>query len=440
MGRYVLPAVGGLLAVLALVAYAHAQTNAAGGGNTTQKSKIRILAITAPPLANEQLPDGGLALALVAASLSQAGPGAAPESTVRWTKQALNLQDLADPSVDFWLPVDGADCDHPNNLTQASAALCDSTLFSDPILQVVLGLFTLSNSTFKFDTDDSILGKTICLSRDQDLSALNGNGRNWASYKRVSVMRRATLLDCVAAVQARDADTFVATDLEGNYLLRGLGLTPYFAMQPRPLGTVTVHAVVWRDHPRGADLINALNQGLKRLRESEAYSTIVQKHLIAAASAATASSGREDSGSAQRASVAAATTAPEPPGTAALTGAAPPAAAPSATSPPATSLKPAAPMPDPASRETALKYLKRGNEELAEGRVAPARLLYERAAETGLPQAAMALAGTYDAAELNQPHLRNVVPDAAEARRWYERAQALGAAEAGARLQRLGSN
>jgi TPR repeat protein len=101
---------------------------------------------------------------------------------------------------------------------------------------------------------------------------------------------------------------------------------------------------------------------------------------------------------------------------------------------------PAAPPPlDKESRERALKFVKRGSEELAEGRVAPARLLFERAAEMGLSQAAMALAGTYDAVELNQPHLRNVLPDPAEARRWYERAQALGAAEADARLQRLGA-
>ncbi len=83
--------------------------------------------------------------------------------------------------------------------------------------------------------------------------------------------------------------------------------------------------------------------------------------------------------------------------------------------------------------------MKRGGEELAEGRVAPARLLFERAAEMGLAQAAMALAATYDAAELNGPHLRNVLPDPTEARRWYERAHALGAADADARLQRLGT-
>jgi TPR repeat protein len=75
---------------------------------------------------------------------------------------------------------------------------------------------------------------------------------------------------------------------------------------------------------------------------------------------------------------------------------------------------------------------------LAQGRVAPARQLDARAADLGLAEAAMALAATYDAAELKQPHLRGIRPDAREARRWYERARALGAPDAAQRLQRLG--
>jgi ABC-type amino acid transport substrate-binding protein len=413
MGRYLLPAFGAILAALALLTHAQGQTKGDAGGSG-QKSGLRILALGAPPLADEQLPEGGVALALVSASLRHAGPDASPESSVRWTTETLTPQLLSDPSVDLSLPVENADCDNPNNLTPTSAALCDASVFSDPILQVVIGLFTLTNSPFKFDTDDSILGKTVCLSREHDLSALNGNGRNWASYKRITVLRRATLLDCVAAVQAREADTFVATDLEGKHLLRRLGLAPFFSMQPRPLATGAVHAVVWRDHARASDMLNALNQGLKRLKQGDAYSAIVQKHLIAAASASVASTRRE-------------------PAPAQRVAAASPSAAPRAAAPKAA----AVPVLDPESRERAQRYLKRGHEELAEGRIAPARLLYERAAEMGLAQAAMSLAATYDAAELNKPHLRNVLPDAEEARRWYGRAGALGAADAGMRLQRL---
>ncbi len=415
IGRFALPAIGGFLAVLGLLTHARAQT---ADVSAASKPRVRILAVAAPPLTDERLPEGGVVLALVRASLSRVGTGAAPESIVKWTGERLTPQLLKDPSIDLSLPVESADCDRPNNLTQSSAALCDSAVFSEPLLQVVLGLFTSSNSTFKFDTDQSIFGKSICLSRDHDLSALNGDGRNWASYKRVTVVRRATLLDCIAAVQANDADTFVATDLEGIHLLRRLGLTQYFTLLPRPLATSSIHAVVSRDHARGPDLIATLNDGLKKLKEGDAYASIVQRHLIAAASAPAAASG-------------ALTQRKEPPST--VTAAAPQATAAAAPQAPAPKL-------DPESRERALKFVKRGTEELAEGRIAPARLLFDRAAEMGLALAAMALAATYDAAELKRPHLRNVLPDSAEARRWYEQARALGAAEAGARLQRLGVN
>jgi hypothetical protein len=257
--------------------------------------------------------------------------------------------------------------------------------------------------------------------RDHDLSALNANGRNWASYKRVTVLRRPTILDCVAAVQARDADAFVATDLEGTFLLRKLGLAQFYTMQARPLATRGVHAIVARQHQNGAELLNVLNQGLKKLKEGDAYATLVQKHLVTVTSPPVpvpVQTRRKDL-----------PTATQP---------LPKIAAPSTVSTPPRASSPP-PVLDPSKRELALKYLKRGNEELAEGRVAPARLLFERAAEMGLAQAAMALAATYDPAELKQRHLLTVLPDPAEARRWYERAHALGAAEASARLLRLGA-
>ena len=104
------------------------------------------------------------------------------------------------------------------------------------------------------------------------------------------------------------------------------------------------------------------------------------------------------------------------------------------------SAPPTAPAPSPYDRQRAMQYLQKGKEQLAQGLVAPARQFYERAADLGLAEAAMALAATYDAAELDQPHLRGVPPDAREARRWYERARALGAPDAEQRLRRLGGS
>jgi hypothetical protein len=111
------------------------------------------------------------------------------------------------------------------------------------------------------------------------------------------------------------------------------------------------------------------------------------------------------------------------------------AAPPSEPSPDAS--PPPAPQLSLQARERALRFVKKGDAQLAEGGIAQARLLYERAAEAGLAQGAMAMAATYDPLELQKLGARGLQPDRAAARRWYERARQLGAPEAEERLRRL---
>jgi ABC-type amino acid transport substrate-binding protein len=243
-------------------------------------AKIKVLAMGRAPLADEQLPEGGLIPDLLRSSLGKARPsGAGSEIELRWTTAAPVKSLLSDTSVDISLPWDGPDCERPNDLVQASAVLCDNALYSDPILEVVVGLFTRSDSNFTFDTDESIFGKTICISGDQDVSLLNGQGRGWLSHKRVVTVRKPTLLDCVSAVQTQEVDAFIASDLEGRYMLDRLGLLDHFRMTQRPLGIRGVHAVASREHPQASELIAAVNRGLKGLKDSGAYAAIIRSHL-----------------------------------------------------------------------------------------------------------------------------------------------------------------
>ena len=421
MLRCLLLVTGAILGLISLLPSAQGQGRPDATA-TTEAPKVGVLAIGRTPLADHGLPDGGLIVALVRAGLSQAGQGhfARSEIDVRWATAAAMQTLLGDPSIDMALPLDGADCERPNDLTQTSAVLCDQATYSDPILRVVLGLFTLSDSAFKFDTDESIFGRTICLAQDRDLSPLNGAGRNWASDGRVVVQRQPTLLDCVVAVQGRKADALAATDLEGRNLLERVGLKELLAMKERPLATLSLHAVVSSEHARRAELLTTLNHGIEQLKQSGAYTAIVQKHLM-----------RLWDVPAQKPVVA--VTAGAPVEKSSVEGPGFP------TGPPARQASDIAPVTGTTDRERAPKFLKKGNEELAGGRVAAARQLYERAAEMGLAQAAMALAATYDAAEVTGPNLRNVQPDAKEARRWYELARALGAGDADQRLLRLGA-
>jgi len=94
----------------------------------------------------------------------------------------------------------------------------------------------------------------------------------------------------------------------------------------------------------------------------------------------------------------------------------------------------------PQDRERAIRLVKKGDEQLAEGNIAAARIFYERAADAGLAQGAMALASTFDADEIARRDVRGIQPDAKQARHWYERAQQLGASDAEQRLRRIGAN
>jgi hypothetical protein len=120
---------------------------------------------------------------------------------------------------------------------------------------------------------------------------------------------------------------------------------------------------------------------------------------------------------------------------------APPAAA-TLRAPPPTPPAAVAPSPSPLppdARDRALRLVKKGDEQLTEGGIAQARLLYERAADAGLAQGAMAMAATYDPVELRRLGALGLKPDREEARRWYERARQLGAPDAEQRLRRLGA-
>lgn len=99
------------------------------------------------------------------------------------------------------------------------------------------------------------------------------------------------------------------------------------------------------------------------------------------------------------------------------------------------------PEPEPSPElERALGLYAKGKELLARGNIQPARALFQRAAEAGHAESALALAGTYDPHELAKLRVLGLQPDVAMARRWYTKARELGVAEAAARLIRLGNN
>jgi hypothetical protein len=80
------------------------------------------------------------------------------------------------------------------------------------------------------------------------------------------------------------------------------------------------------------------------------------------------------------------------------------------------------------------QMVKKGAELMANGDVAAARLMYQRAAEAGEAGAAFALAETYDPLVLAKG---GIAPDVGMAQTWYVKARDLGSTQASERLERL---
>jgi hypothetical protein len=117
----------------------------------------------------------------------------------------------------------------------------------------------------------------------------------------------------------------------------------------------------------------------------------------------------------------------QPPATAAAAAAAPVAMAPAAPAPAARRM----------DSEELASLMTRAKALLVSGDISPARLLLERAAQANEASAALMLAQTYDPTVLGTQDIRNITPDPAMARSWYQRAAQLGSADAQRRLSQL---
>jgi hypothetical protein len=113
------------------------------------------------------------------------------------------------------------------------------------------------------------------------------------------------------------------------------------------------------------------------------------------------------------------------------------AAAPAMAAPAMAVPAPAAPPARRIDSEELANLMTRAKALLASGDISPARLLLERAAQAQDASAALMLAQTYDPTVLGTQDIRNITPDPALARSWYQRAAQLGSADAQRRLSQL---
>jgi ABC-type amino acid transport substrate-binding protein len=244
---------------------------------------VRLLAMARPPLADQEQSGGGLIaeLAATALGLTAKDQSAEPPFEIAWvptqTEQINRL--LNEKDAEAAIAWDHPDCDNPEDLALNSVILCDNMVMSEAIFQSVFALFTRTDSTFDFKDDASVEGRTFCLPEHADLTDLNRNNRGWVSEKKISLVRPQTIVECIGLVEQGKADGVFMHELEGRVALQRLGIAQALRMVDRPVAVLSIHAVAAKANPAGAELIERLNQGLEKLKQTGTYAEIVQKRL-----------------------------------------------------------------------------------------------------------------------------------------------------------------
>ena len=97
---------------------------------------------------------------------------------------------------------------------------------------------------------------------------------------------------------------------------------------------------------------------------------------------------------------------------------------------PAISEPSAAGVAKPMDPDEVASLMQRGRDLLRNGDISLAQLAFQRLANAGIAEGALALANTYDPRYLAEHHFIGVAGDETRARNWYQRARELGSAEA----------
>jgi hypothetical protein len=251
------------------------------GTKPAPSAPVRLSAIARPPLTESKKPNGGFIADLTVSAMRASGYIGAEEFSIHWAENGARQLDelLTKNATDIALPWVAPDCENPENLGPSSALICDGALMSAPLFQAVYTFYVRADGDFRFENDDSIAQRVVCVPEHHDLTDLNGPDRRWVSEGKVKVLRPATLIDCFGMVERHEADAVLVNELEGHFVVDRLGLAQVLRPTERAVANHAVVALAAKTNPRGEAMLAAISGGIAKLKQGEQYAQIVEKTL-----------------------------------------------------------------------------------------------------------------------------------------------------------------
>ncbi|MCF6273118.1 MAG: transporter substrate-binding domain-containing protein [Rhodobacteraceae bacterium] len=167
------------------------------------------------------------------------------------------------------------DCDTPSHLSAQSTDLCKNFVFSDPLFETTLGLFTRADAAQTTSTSASDLsGSRFCLPQFHSDTLLRSMG---LTVEAEDITRAPDFNTCVTGLLSGMYNVIVADYQSYSTFYRGHPAEvvdiSLFARQ------VTLHAVAYRKNPDALSVLQIANSGLEQIMASGEWFGIVQEHL-----------------------------------------------------------------------------------------------------------------------------------------------------------------
>lgn len=227
------------------------------------------------PFSDRDVPGGGLMTEIVSAAMDSIAPDTGYR--IHWVNdRSAHLNPLlANAMLDMGFPWKRPDC-----ATAPQAQGCAGLLFSDPVFEALVVLFSDVQRPVAYSGADSVRGLTLCRPAGFETHDLDRADSRWVTDGHIALVQPAKVEDCFDALIGGGVDGVALNEFTGRVTIESMGLHDRVVVAgDRPMSIETLHVVVDANHPRAAELLNTINEGLRRIRADGTYQAVLERQL-----------------------------------------------------------------------------------------------------------------------------------------------------------------
>ena len=245
------------------------------GTAATRKKITLLLGDDYKPYTDRSLPNGGLVADVANQVMKTANP--AEGYSMIWVNdfsshlEPLLSNALLDIGVSWLKPA----CE-----TMPDNYRCQNFVFSDPMFEMLILLFTNKNKPVSFNSDSDIVGLNLCRPKGWYTHDLEKDGRNWVSQGKITLTRPNSVNECFELLTEGKVDAVVMNEFTGRGAIKEMGLKDVVAINDtRPISIEGLHLIIHKTHPRSEELIAMVNKALREIKDNGEYQAILDVHM-----------------------------------------------------------------------------------------------------------------------------------------------------------------